>query len=110
MGWSKDTSFEVVFSDEAKEQLQDILDYLFFTLNNAQAAYSVEQDAKQTTELLFSIALSLKFCDDPELRKLGYRTIHFKRHNYFMLYRVQDRNVYVDAVYHDLQDYENIHK
>ena len=27
--------------------------------------------------------------------------------NYFMLYRMQDDMVYVDAIYHDLQDYDS---
>ena len=108
MSWNNDTDFEVIFTDDAKAQLQNILDHLFFKLNNAQAAYNVEQDMKQTTQMLSHIAGSLKLCENPRLRVLGYRTIHFKRHNYFMLYRIQDNTVYVDAVYHDLQDYENL--
>lgn len=108
MNWNKDTDFEVIFTDNAKEQSQDIIDYIFFELNNAQAAYNVEQDMKQTTRLLSRVAGSLKLCESPRLRALGYRTIHLKHHNYFMLYRIQDNTVYVDAIYHDLQDYENI--
>lgn len=50
MGWNKDTDFKVIFTDDAKEQMQNILDYLFFELNNTQAAYSVEQDMKETTK------------------------------------------------------------
>lgn len=108
MNWNKDTDFEVVFTDNAKEQSQDILDYLFFELNNAQAAYNVEQDMKQTIRLLSHVAGSLKLCESPRLRDLGYRTIHLKHHSYFMIYRIQDDTVYVDAIYHDLQNYEEI--
>ena len=54
------------------------------------------------------MAGSLKLCDDPKLHVLGYRTIHFKHHKYFMLYRIEDDKVYVDVIYHDSQDYENI--
>lgn len=54
------------------------------------------------------MAGSLKLCEEPGLRALGYRTIHLKRHRYFMLYRIEDNKVYVIGVYHDLQDYENI--
>lgn len=42
MDWNKDTDFEIIFSDDAKRQLQNILDYIFFELGNAQAAYNVE--------------------------------------------------------------------
>lgn len=48
MNWNKDTDFEVIFTDDAREQLQNILDYLFFGLNNEQAAYNVEQNIKQS--------------------------------------------------------------
>ena len=57
---------------------------------------------------LAHVAGSLKLCDDPKLRALGYRTIHFKHHKYFMLYRIEDGKAYVDGIYHDSQDYENI--
>lgn len=106
MSWSEDMDFKIIFTDDANMQLQNILDYLYFELNNAQAAHNVEQDAKQTAHTLARIAGNLKLCDNPRLRDLGYHTIHFKHHNYFMLYRIQDGTVYVDAIYHDLQDYE----
>lgn len=85
MSWNADTSFEVIFTDDARAQLQNILDYLFFVLNNAQAAYNVEQDAKRTVESLSHVASSLKLCEDFRLRSMGYRKIRFRRHSYFML-------------------------
>lgn len=54
------------------------------------------------------MAGSQKLCDDADLRALGYRTIHFKRHRYFMLYKIADNYAYVIGIYHDLQYYENI--
>ena len=67
----------------------------------------IMDDAEETKYRLSRIAGGLKLCEDPRLHDLEYRTIRFKRHNYFMLYRIQDNVVYVDAIYHDLQDYEN---
>ncbi len=110
MNWNKNTDFEVVLTHEAEIQGQNILDYLFYELKNPQAAYSVEQDMRETAESLSYIAGHLKLCDHPELRALGYRTIHLKRHKYFMLYKIVDICVYIIGIYHDLQDYENILK
>lgn len=107
MGWNSDTDFEVVLTDKAEVQIRKILDYVFYELENAQAAYSVEQDMRETIEILSHTAGNLKLCDDPELRALGYRRIHLKRHKYFLLYKLVDVRVYVIGVYHDLQDYEN---
>lgn len=103
---SADTDYNVIFTETAKAQSQRILDYLFFELESAQAAYSVEQDMKETTGRLSYVAGSLKLCENPKLRALEYRTIHFRHHKYFMLYKITGKQVYVVGVYHDLQDYE----
>lgn len=108
MGWNKDTDFKVILTEKAEIQAQQILDYLAYELENMQAALSVEQDMKNTTTRLSYMAGSLKLCDDADLRALGYRTIHFKQHRYFMLYKIVDNCAYVIGIYHDLQDYENI--
>ena len=108
MGWNKDTDFKVIFTDKAEIQAQQILDYLACELENVQAALSVEQNMKDIAARLSHMVNSLKLCDDADLRALGYRTIHFRRHRYFMLYEVADDCAYVLGIYHDLQDYENI--
>lgn len=108
MSWSTDTDYDIILTDNAKSQVSEILDYIFFTLKNPQAALDVEQDMKETSKRLTHIAGSLKLCDDPKLRELGYHTIHLKRHNYFMLYKIMGKQVFIMAVYHDLQDYESL--
>lgn len=107
MNWKKDTVFEVVITNKAETQIQEILDYIFYELKNPHAAYSVEQDMKETIHRLSYVADNLKLCDDLEFQARGYRIIHLKQHKYFMIYKVVDTYVYVIGVYHDLQDYEN---
>ena len=100
-------SFNVIISPKALFQLNSYIDYLQYTLLNDQAAYNVWQDALETREQLSRIAGSLKSCTHPMLKKNGYRAISFMRHRYIMLYRIEDTTVYVDSIYHQLQDYEN---
>ena len=100
-------SFDVIISPKALSQLNDYIDYLKYTLLNDQAAYNVWQDALETREQLSRVAGSLKFCTHPQLKKNGYRAIHFMRHRYLMFYRIEGATVYVDSIYHQLQDYEN---
>ena len=50
---------------------------------------------------------NLKLCTHPQLKKRGYHIIHFMRHCYLVLYRIEGTTAYVDAIYHQLQDYEN---
>ena len=71
-----------------------------------QAAKSVWEDAVGTTERLESLAGSLRYCANPKLRKLGYKPIFFQHHDYVMLFRIEGNTAFVDAIFHQLQDYE----
>lgn len=100
--------YEVILTYPAKAQFDHVINYIICEFESEQAALSVLNDAEDTKSRLAHVAGSLKLCDDPKLRALGYRTIHFKHHKYFMLYRIEDGKAYVDGIYHDSQDYENI--
>ena len=101
-------SYNVIISPKALSQLNSYIDYIQYTLLNEQAARNVWQDALETRNLLSTMAGSLKYCSHPQLKEHGYRAISFKRHRYTMLYRIDKTYVYVDAIYHQLQDFENI--
>ena len=101
-------SYNVVISPKALSQPNDYIDYIQYTLVNDQAAYNVWQDALDTRKKLSEVAGSLKFCAHPLLKKYGYHQMNFLRHRYLMLYRIEGQTAYVEAIYHQLQDYENI--
>ena len=100
--------FNVIISPMALAQLDGYIDYIQYTLLNEEAAMAVWRDAIETRDLLAKTADSLKLCDFPRLREMGYRSICFIRHRYIMLYRIEGKDVFIDAIYHQLQDYENI--
>ncbi len=64
-------------------------------------------DFEATKESLKHMAGSLKLCDNPRLKKLGYRRINFLSHRYFMMYHIVDQVVFIDNIFHQLQDYED---
>ena len=99
--------YKIVVTREAEEDLERFLRYLMFVKENVQAAQNVLNDYDATIECLKHIAGSLKLCDNPGLRKLEYRRINFLNHRYFMMYRVVGEMVFVDNIFHELQDYEN---
>ena len=99
--------YKVVVTAEAEEDLNQFIQYLLLAKKNKQAAKNVLDDFEDTVELLKHVAESLKTCDNPRLQSLGYHRINFQKHRYFMLYRIEDDVVYVDDIFHELQDYEN---
>lgn len=108
MKFTGNSEYKVVIVRSARAQFAQILRYIRQNLGNEQAAKNVKEDMEDRLRLS-QVAGSLKLCDDPELRARGYRTIHLRRHRYFLLYKIIDDNIVrVDGIYHDLQDYEGI--
>ena len=97
--------YKVVVTAEAEEDLNQFIQYLLFAKKNKQAAKNVLDDFEDTIKKLKYVASSLNVCDNPRLQSLGYRRINFQQHRYFMLYRIENDVVYVDDIFHELQDY-----
>lgn len=98
--------YKVVITPDAEKDLDSFIQYLLFEKKNEQAASSVLNDFEITKQTLSGVAGSLKYCDNPKLKNLGYKRIHFQHHRYFMLFRVVNNLVIVDNIFHELQDYE----
>lgn len=99
--------YKVVVTKDAEANLEHFIKYLIVEKESTQAAENVLNDYDATIESLRHVAGSLKLCDNPNLRQLEYRRINFLNHRYFMLYRIVDQIVFVDNIFHELQDYEN---
>ena len=99
--------YKIVVTADAQEDLEHFIEYLLFEKQSMQAAKNVLDDFEATKESLRHVAGSLKLCDNPRLNQLGYRRINFLNHRYFMMYRIVEEVVFIDNIFHDLQDYEN---
>lgn len=100
--------YRIVMTEDAEKDLDNFISYLIFDKNNIQAAKNLLDDFEKTKISLSKVAGSLKLCDNSKLNKLGYRRINFMAHRYFMLYRIEENTVFVDNIFHELQDYENM--
>ena len=58
-------------------------------------------DFEVTKQSLSRTAGSLKLCDNPKLKALGYRRMNFLSHRYFMLYRLEGMVAIVDNIFHE---------
>lgn len=99
--------YKVILSSDAEEDLNQFIRYLLYEKKSRQAASNVLDDFEVTMQSLSHVAGSLKLCENPKLKALGYRKIRFLSHRYFMLFRIEENLVIVDNVFHELQDYEN---
>ena len=94
--------YNVVVTIDAEEDLNRYIRYLLFDKGSDQAARNVLDDFEATIDSLKNVAGSLKLCDNPRLKELGYHRINFHSHRYFMLYRIEGSNVFVDNIFHEL--------
>ena len=99
--------YKVVIMEEAEKDLDRYVKYLLLEKKNEQAARSLLDDFEATIIRLYHGAESLKQCENPRLKRLGYRRINFLSHRYFILYRVEAGTIFVDSIFHELQDYES---
>lgn len=99
--------YKVFVTDNAQEDLENFVRYLILEKESFQAAENLLYDYDATIESLKIVAGSLKLCENRKLAMLGYHRINFLSHRYFMLYRIEGDIVFVDNIFHELQDYEN---
>ena len=102
--------FKIVISEPALGHFYSYLDYVVYGLENFQAAVSIQRDYADTLERLANTADGRGILDDPDLARFGYRKIHLKHHRLILIYRIEGKTVYIDGIYHTLQDYENLFK
>lgn len=101
-------TYKVIITTPAKHQLEMYVSYVVNELNNPKAAKSIIEDAKKTKIRLSELADSLPLCTDNTLAHNGYRRILFSKYAFFMVYRIDGNTVIVEAMYHELQDYESV--
>lgn len=100
-------NYKVVITEDAENDLNDFLYYLVYEKKSRQAARNLLDDFEKTKNDLAKCAASLSLCENKRLNEQGYRKIKFNSHKYFMLYRIDKNIVYVDNIFHELQDYES---
>ena len=70
--------YKIVLSRGAEEDLDGFVAYLLFEKKSEQAARNLLNDFEATKTSLSNVAGSLKLCDNPKLRELGYYRINFQ--------------------------------
>lgn len=97
--------YNVSFSDEAFEEYISCVEYLLYDLESPQAADSLISDVDKALDNLRKYAEIYSFCDNASLAKRGIRRIRLK-HRYRLFYHIEDEEVTIDAMLHNLQDFE----
>jgi plasmid stabilization system protein ParE len=100
--------FKLVVSDDAHNDIDEIVNYIVKDLQNPQAASHFLDDVEQAYIRIADNPRLFALCSDKRLQKLGYRKVVIK--NYLVLYREdEDANtVYVVRIVYGGRDYAKL--
>ncbi|MGN1143115.1 MAG: type II toxin-antitoxin system RelE/ParE family toxin [Anaerovoracaceae bacterium] len=99
--------YNVIMTERAKEQLDAITHYILYQFKSRQAAENVLNDVEKTINKLEYAAGSLPICQDIYLAGKGYHKIPLEKHNYVMLYRIEDeKDVIISGIFHMMEEYQ----
>lgn len=99
--------YKIVVSQRANEQLEEMIAYIISKLQNKQAARAVYDDIMNAYDKLEYMAGTVAVCEDPYLAAKGYRRLALEHHDYVLLYQMDGNVVYVNGIFHMLEDYQN---
>ena len=102
--------YNVIMTDQARQQLDAYIDYLLNTLYSEEAADHLLSRAEAAVKSLSQSAASFAACGDPALKAFGYRKAFLPQSRYLFIYSIVGNTVFIEGMYHELQDYENLFK
>lgn len=96
--------YKVIILSEAQKDLQKRIDYIVFRLNNKHAAKNVILDYLNTIKTLSHIAGSIRISDNKLLQERNLKRLNFQKHDYYLLFKIEDNIVKVTNIFHGRED------
>ena len=99
--------FKLNITLHADELLENIIEYVAVQLSNKSVAISILEDVEKVYNVLEERAEAFPYCEDPFLAAKGIRKALLARHDYVILYRIDEDTVTVEGIFHELENYSS---
>ena len=99
--------YVVKITPNLERKLNKYISYLKNNKKSLQAAQSLFDDFLETRKALETTADLLKNPDDENLKARNLKRINFRRHNYFLLFRINGDVVEIVTMFHGLENYRD---
>ncbi|MBQ4522235.1 MAG: type II toxin-antitoxin system RelE/ParE family toxin [Lachnospiraceae bacterium] len=99
--------YKLIITERAEELLDGLVRYLLYRIKNQQAALHLLESIEKLYDRLEYNPFQYPFCKDEYLLQKEYREAVLTDMNYLVIYKVEDENVYVLGVFHELEQYKN---
>ena len=100
--------YRVELTDRALAHFRGHIGYIANDLCNPDAALRLWEALGRAIDVLANHPETAPLCVDRALRGFGYRKKRIDGTRYLCLCRVEGDTVWIDGIYHELQDYENL--
>lgn len=102
--------YDVKTTQRAKDHFRGHIGYIIHRLRNPDAAWKLRDALDEAVMELEDHPETAPFCADPALHAYGYRKKLIPGTRYLCICRIDDDVVWIEGIYHELQDYENLFK
>ena len=100
-------AYKLIISERAGAHLDSIIGYTVHTLKKPGAAAAILTDMEEAFDRLESMPESFAYCNDLHLAQRGYRKVLLSRHDYLMLFRIDNDEIHISGIFHMKEDYAN---
>ncbi len=97
--------YNLIIAEKANEHIDSLAGYLLGKLKNPQAAGNFLNEIDGIYDRLEDNPYQFPISPDKYLSFQEYREAHFQKMSYKIVFRIEDKSVYVVGVFHDLEDY-----
>jgi len=98
--------YRLIITDRAEELLAGLVDYLLYKIKSQQAALHLVDNIEKLYDRLEENPLQFPLSKDAYLLHKGYREAVLPDMNYILIFKIEDTNVYVLGVFHQLEQYK----
>ena len=97
--------YNLIITDRADELIDERVAYLVENLDNPQAASHLIDSIAGLYDRLEDNPYQFPDSKDSSLHRRGYREAYVTDMEYKLVFRIDDNDVYVVGLFHDLEDY-----
>lgn len=98
--------YDVVFTDRARDDLEEVVEYLITEFCNKQAVEHLLLCVDNVLDNLIINPYIYPRCREPILCFKGYRIAVVSETKYVLIYRIDVKKVYIMGIFHSTEQYE----
>lgn len=98
-------NYKLIVTERAVELMDERIYYLLYKLKNKQAARHLLDGIEKLYDRLEENPFQFSECRDMYLKRMEYREAIVTDMNYLIIFRVEEKTVYVLGIFHDSENY-----